>query len=210
MSTASPRPSSEPASPAAVADALFGLYAEHGRTFYDATVTQNEHALQSAALADADGAGDALVVAALLHDIGHLLVDEHAGHEGFLAGDLEHERVGAAVLERWFPPSVTGPIALHVPAKRYLVATDPAYAGGLSEASTRSLVVQGGPMTEAQAAAFRSSPHAEPACRLRRWDDRAKSADTATRPFEHYRAAVEGLAAGSPAFDRRSRTSSTS
>lgn len=186
-------PGTPPKSPTQAVDLLFSLYTERGDTRYDGAVTQNEHALQSATLAQRDGAEPALVVAALLHDIGHLLVNEHNGHDGFLTRDEHHERVGAAVLARWFPATVTTPIALHVPAKRYLVATDPDYAATLSTASLRSLAVQGGPMSPAERATFIRRRYANPACRLRRWDDRAKVADLVTPPFEHYRPAIEPL-----------------
>jgi phosphonate degradation associated HDIG domain protein len=186
-------PATPPKSPTEAVDVLFSLYTERGGTCYDDTVTQTEHALQSAALAERDSAEPPLVVAALLHDIGHLLVDEHNGHDGFLTRDEQHERLGAAVLARWLPATVTGPIALHVPAKRYLVATDPDYAATLSPASLRSLAVQGGPMSPAEATTFIRRRYANPACRLRRWDDRAKVANLAIPPFEHYRPALEPL-----------------
>jgi predicted HD phosphohydrolase len=127
-----------PDTPAAVVELLFDLYARRGGTYYDETVTQTAHALQAAALAHHEGVSAELEVAALLHDVGHLLVDEHAGTDGFLDQDLHHERLGARLLEQWLPPAVTEPIWLHVAAKRYLVATDPAYARALSPASTRS------------------------------------------------------------------------
>jgi phosphonate degradation associated HDIG domain protein len=174
-------------------DALFGLYTERGDTYYDAAVTQTEHALQTAALAEAEDADEALVMAALLHDIGHLLVDEHAGRTAFLTSDAEHERVGARVLRRWFGTAVTGPIALHVPAKRYLVATDPHYAAALSDASVRSLAVQGGPMSSAEVTTFSQRRWARDACRIRRWDDRAKTAGVTSPPFEHYRPRLHRL-----------------
>ncbi|WP_051342785.1 phosphonate degradation HD-domain oxygenase [Pseudonocardia spinosispora] len=188
-----PLPWPPPTSASDVVDALFTLYADRGATYYDEAVTQTEHALQTAALAEADEAPTELVVAALLHDVGHLLVGEHTGHAGFLADDQRHERIASSVLGRWFPSSVIGPIALHVPAKRYLVATDPGYAASLSTASTRSLAVQGGPMSSAESAAFSRRRYANEACRLRRWDDRAKTEGLRTAPVEHYRDAVRGL-----------------
>lgn len=186
-------PATAPRGAADTIDALFGLYAERGATHYDEAVTQTEHALQTAALAHADGAENALVVAALLHDIGHLLVDEHGGHDGFLTADQRHERVGAAVLGHWLPTAVTGPIALHVAAKRYLVATDPTYTATLSAASIASLAVQGGPLSPVETTTFIRRRYAETACRLRRWDDHAKTAGLATPSFEHYRPVVESL-----------------
>lgn len=182
-----------PDTPAAVVDLLFDLYARRGGTYYDETVTQTEHALQTAALARQHGASTELEVAALLHDIGHLLVDEHAATEGFLDQDLHHERLGARLLKQWLPPAVTEPIWLHVTAKRYLVSTDPAYTRALSQASTRSLAVQGGPMSGPERKAFAQSHYAEDACRLRRWDDAAKAPHATTDDFEYYRRTVKAL-----------------
>ncbi|MBV8994292.1 MAG: HD domain-containing protein [Pseudonocardiales bacterium] len=182
-----------PRSPAEVVELLFDLYAHRGGTYYDDTVTQTEHALQTAALAHHNGASAELELAALLHDIGHLLVGEHAGIDGFLHQDLHHERLGARLLQRWLPPAVTEPIRLHVAAKRYLVATDPAYARALSQASTRSLAVQGGPMSGPELDAFAQSRYAADACRLRRWDDAAKAPHATTNDVEHYRRTVESL-----------------
>ena len=173
-----------------IVDALFDLYRRHGHSYYDDTVTQTEHALQTAALAEAEHASQPLVAAALLHDIGHLLLDEHAARPHFLGSDQAHERVGALTLRRWFPPSVTTPIALHVPAKRCLVTTDPNYAAGLSPASRRSLAVQGGPMSPTEASTFARRRHARDACRLRRWDDNAKVAARTTPGLESYRATL--------------------
>ena len=90
----------------------------------DENVTQREHALQSALLAEqaAGKENHEIVTSSLLHDIGHLLLDEHAGDDSFLAEDLEHEVVGQAWLERYFSPAVTLPVLYHVAAKRYLTS----------------------------------------------------------------------------------------
>lgn len=167
-------------------DDIRQLFDVAGDTMYDPVVTQQEHALQSAALAEADGASDALVAAALLHDVGHLLLDEHAANADFLIGDKEHETVGAEFLEMHFPPQVTEPIRLHVPAKRYLCTSVPGYWEALSEASKRSLEVQGGQFGDDEAADFIGRDHAAEAARLRQWDDRAKSANVATPSLEHF------------------------
>ena len=145
-----------------------------GATRYDEIVTQYEHATQSAALARQRGGKPALILAALLHDVGHLLVGEQDGGAGFLARDLKHERVGAGWLSRAFGSDVTEPIRLHVTAKRYLCSIDAAYYSGLSESSKRSLEVQGGTMTAAEIKAFLAQPAAEDAIELRRIDDLAK------------------------------------
>ena len=158
---------------------------------YDEAVTQVEHALQCAELAAAADAPDALVVAALLHDIGHLLVGSSA------TSDRGHEGIGSRWLRPTFGPEVTAPIALHVDAKRYLCAIEPGYVDGLSDASVRSLGVQGGPMTDRQVRDFEARRGAEAAVRLRRWDDRAKVSDAATRPLEAFVPLLHGVAAPS-------------
>jgi gamma-butyrobetaine dioxygenase len=129
--------------------------------------------VQTAALAEAEGASPHLIAAALLHDVGHFL---HPDAESALATgqDLEHEALGAAWLSRGFGPEVTAPIALHVEAKRYLCAIEPAYFDCLSAASRVSLSLQGGPMSPHKAEAFARRPGAADAVRLRRWDDLGK------------------------------------
>ena len=127
---------------------LFEYMQIHGQSNYDEVVTQIEHALQSANLAREQGADAAAVTAALLHDLGHFLLDEHAGNDDFLSDDHFHETIGAELLERYFPAKVVDPVRLHVPAKRYLCTVDEAYHGQLSAASQRSLELQGGRLSE--------------------------------------------------------------
>ncbi|MYA99480.1 HD domain-containing protein, partial [Candidatus Poribacteria bacterium] len=127
-------------------DALFNYMEAEGQSFYDEVVTQLEHALQCAALAQQNDASLTLITGALLHDLGHIILDEHNADKAFLDIDLNHEEIGAEYLAPFFPEAVTTPIRLHVPAKRYLCATDASYHDGLSEASKRSLIVQGGVM----------------------------------------------------------------
>jgi gamma-butyrobetaine dioxygenase len=133
-------------------------------------------------------ASAALVAAALLHDVGHLLSEE-----GDELGDVRHGAAGAAWLSAWFPSAVTEPVRLHVAAKRYLCGTDPEYFGLLSQASVRTLELQGGPMTADEALEFAARPHAAGAVAVRRWDDQAK--DPAAEPpgFEHFRPLLESL-----------------
>ena len=140
-------------------DTLLGLYERLGRTRYDESVTQEEHALQCAQLAIEADATPSMVAAALLHDVGHLLV----ARDRVPTTDLHHEAEGARTLARWFGPEVTRPIALHVAAKRYLCAVDPTYFGGLSPGSVRSLELQGGPMTDDEVERFAAMPGAEDA-----------------------------------------------
>lgn len=160
---------------------------------YDEVVTQRAHALQCADLALADGAPDALVAAALLHDVGHLLPTGSA-HHGLHADD-QHEATGARHLRACFGPDVTAPIALHVDAKRYLCAADPGYLARLSAGSVLSLQLQGGPLDEAELEAFRQRPHWEAAVRLRRWDDQAKVLGAATRRVADHEPLLRRLAA---------------
>jgi phosphonate degradation associated HDIG domain protein len=168
-------------------------FAEHGAALYGERVTQLEHALQCAALAEAEGATDALITAALLHDYGHLF--EGRGDAAERDGvDLRHEAFGARALRRWFGPAVTRPIALHVAAKRYLCAAEPAYEAALSPASGLSLRLQGGRFTDAQRRAFERAPFARDAVRLRRWDDAGKVEGARTPIFDHYWPLLDGLA----------------
>jgi phosphonate degradation associated HDIG domain protein len=172
------------------ADRLLELLAAKGaRQYGEEQVSQCEHALQCAFLAEREGASGTLVAAALLHDIGHLLYD--AGERPALRGiDDRHEELGAKHLLDAFGPAVAEPVRLHVAAKRYLCATDQDYFGRLSAASRRSLELQGGPFTAAETAAFRSIPHADEAIRVRLWDDAAKLPERETPRVEHYRATL--------------------
>ncbi len=156
------------------ADTLVRLYElRAGGAYGLSAVSQLEHALQAAAGARAMAAPASLVVAALLHDVGHLFHDEDRdlAAEGV---DDRHEVQGAAWLAQRFPASVSEPIRLHVAAKRFLVATEPDYAARLSPDSVRSLALQGGPMTPAQCRAFRAETWWRDAVALRRLDEAAK------------------------------------
>ncbi|WP_165228589.1 phosphonate degradation HD-domain oxygenase [Aquisphaera insulae] len=176
-------------------DRILGLFSDRGDSaYYGEKVTQSEHALQSAHLAALEGADDDLVVAALLHDIGHLV----SGHDEDIADrglDGRHEDAGAAWLAAAFGPSVIEPIRLHVAAKRYLCAVDPAYRDGLSDASRQSLSLQGGPFDAAGIGAFEANPHHREALRLRHWDDAAKVPGLAVPGLDHYRDRIEAAAA---------------
>ncbi len=167
-------------------DSLLGLLRTAGQGRYGETdVTQLEHALQCAALAEAEGASSALIAAALLHDIGHLANPDD--YPALLRDeDGRHEETGAVVLAQWFGPEVSEPVRLHVPAKRYLAMAEPGYDALLSPASVTSLRLQGGPFTAAEAQDFLTLPHAEAAIRLRRWDDAAKTRDLATPDLDHF------------------------
>jgi len=169
-------------SPQDVAAALIGLYEQRGGDRYDEVISQTEHALQCGSLAMAAGADASTITAAFLHDVGHLLAHGHDRER-----DLRHEVIGARFLASWFTPAVTEPIRLHVAAKRYLCAASPGYHGDLSPASAASLVLQGGPMSEAEVAEFEREPFAGIAVDLRRWDDLAKVKDASTPALDEFR-----------------------
>jgi gamma-butyrobetaine dioxygenase len=183
------------------AGAVAQLLATAGaRDYLGEPVTVLGHLLQAASLAEAAGAPPALVAAALLHDVGHLLdAGGQAGLSGaeLMAGrDNDHAGRGADWLSRWFGPEVTEPVRLHVAAKRYLCGTDPSYHGLLSQASRYTLSVQGGPMGQREARQFAAAPFARQAILVRRWDDNAK--DTAVQPqgLEHFVPLLEAAARG--------------
>jgi gamma-butyrobetaine dioxygenase len=148
-------------------------------------VTQAQHMLQAAALAENDGASAELVIATLLHDVGHF-TGPLTGADLMGGTDNRHGHVAADWLAGWFSPAVTEPIRLHVAAKRYLCAVDPAYLELLSPASAYTLEVQGGPMNAQEVAAFEAEPYAADAVRLRRWDDAAKDPTLTVPSFDHY------------------------
>lgn len=185
---------------AAPTDPLALLATAAGDRYDNEPISQLDHALQAAACALADGAPDALVVAVLLHDVGHLLVRD-AGAASLDGRDLRHEDIGARWLARRFGPEVVEPVRLHVAAKRHLTR-DPDYAASLSEESTRSLALQGGPFDDDEDRAFLATPFAGDAIALRRWDDRAKDPQASPPALDAHRARVDALLSGAPAADR--------
>jgi phosphonate degradation associated HDIG domain protein len=162
------------------------LLCERGSTMYGREcVTQFEHALQCAALAQENGATPTLVVASLLHDLGHLLV-EHPDREIALDIDDVHQYIAIPFLRHMFPAAVVDPISLHVDAKRYLCFAEPSYWDTLSIESKCSLEKQGGAYLPAEAALFMAKPFAHDAIKLRRWDDLAKMPGKLTPPLARY------------------------
>lgn len=159
---------------------------ERGHSEYGGeSVTQLEHGLQCALLAEQEGASTPLIAAALLHDIGHMLhnLPDDAPDQGV---DDVHEELGYRYLKKIFGDAVAEPVRLHVPAKRYLCATEEGYLAQLSEPSVQSLKLQGGPMSDEEVAEFEKSPFVSDAVRLRRWDDEAKIPDLPTPSLDHY------------------------
>jgi gamma-butyrobetaine dioxygenase len=165
------------------------LFADAGsRAYLGEAVSVATHMLQAGALAEADGATQELVAAALLHDIGHLVAP--TANET----DARHEATGADWLAaRGFPESVTEPVRLHVAAKRYLCATEPGYLDALSAASRRSLILQGGVMSDDEARAFAVRAQAPAAVAVRRWDEAAKDPSARTPAFSHFEPVLERL-----------------
>ena len=162
------------------------LFARHGTHQYSGEpVTQIEHALQTAHLAEQSDADDALVTACLLHDLGHLLNDQ--GETPSLRGiDDTHQYYALPFLRGLFSDAVLDAIKLHVDAKRYLCQANPAYFAKLSDDSKRSLALQGGVFSAEQAAAFLKQSGARDAVMLRQWDDLAKQAGLATPSLAHF------------------------
>ena len=166
--------------------ALFDAYGQlpYGKE----AVTQLEHALQAAHLGETEGASRELVVAAFLHDLGHML--GLSKPDASAAVDDLHQYVALPFLRPVLPAAVVEPIGLHVEAKRCLCAIDPDYHAKLSPQSIQSLEQQGGVHSAEQAAEFQRRLFSDDAMRLRRWDDRAKVPGVQTPPFEHYFAMV--------------------
>jgi [1-hydroxy-2-(trimethylamino)ethyl]phosphonate dioxygenase len=174
-------------------DEIFQLLEERAQaSYFGEPVSQLEHALQCAYFALAEDAGNELIAAALLHDVGHLLhgQEEEIADRGI---DAAHEDLAQSWLSRYFGPAVTRPIALHVAAKRYLCATDNSYLARLSPASLKSLQLQGGVMSAPEVANFESDEFAGDALRLRRWDDLARIEGKCVPSLSHYRGVLESV-----------------
>jgi phosphonate degradation associated HDIG domain protein len=180
--------------PVTSVDDVFALFATRGGEHYGESITQIDHALQCAALAVADGAPDALVAAALLHDIGHLVANLQGAERFDLELDDDHEAVGARVLTRLFGPDVAAPVALHVTAKRWRCTVEPSYHDGLSLTSKATLKAQGGPLDDEACTRFKAHPASAAALSVRTWDDLGKVDGLVVNPLEHYRDLLEGLA----------------
>jgi phosphonate degradation associated HDIG domain protein len=176
---------------------ILATFQDRGHRAYGENVTEQQHGLQCATLAQCNREEPALVAACLLHDYGHLLHDlgENIADHGI---DARHEYVGANRLSAWFPPTVVEPIRLHAAAKRYLCWRDPSYYSGLSDASRKSLGLQGGPMSTPEAHAFETHPHFDRSIRLRRYDDLGKNPAMTTPGLEAFRPLLESLVVTQP------------
>ena len=170
-----------------VPNELSAIYEDLAHGKYGLTlVTQYAHAVQAGALARQQGLPAKQVVAALLHDLGHMVHDlgELPAAQGI---DDQHERIGADWLARFFSPATVEPIRLHVEAKRYLCAVDADYLGQLSDDSMESLMLQGGVMTAEEVTAFESQDYWREAVTLRRIDEAAKDPNGPQPPYSSFR-----------------------
>jgi [1-hydroxy-2-(trimethylamino)ethyl]phosphonate dioxygenase len=177
-----------------VADDILAIYATRGAgAYFGERVSMTAHGLQAAHFAQVEQAPETLVVAALLHDIGHLLEAVPQDIADWTT-DARHEETGARWLAQHFGAQVSQPVRLHVRAKRYLCATDPHYLRQLSSASVHTLQLQGGPMSAHEVRRFESEPFAQDAVRVRRWDDQGKVAGLKTPALGAYVPLIERVA----------------
>ncbi len=178
--------------PSGVVKEIVATYQRLGHRNYGEDVTELQHALQCATFAQEAGESSEVVVACLLHDIGHLLheLGEDIADQGV---DARHERIGANRLARWFPDEVVEPIRMHAASKRYLCWSEAGYFEGLSEASRKSLALQGGIMSAEEACEFEKHPQFDRAVRVRRYDDMGKVPEMVTPPIEAFVPLMESL-----------------
>ena len=180
-------------SAATIVDFLGSIFERRGSEEYlGEPVTMGQHMLQGAAIAEQNGQPEEIIVAALLHDIGHF-TSEFGTFAINDTKDRFHEEAGAMVLERFFPTVVTDCVRHHVAAKRYLCATRPAYFDRLSAASVHSLTLQGGPMTPAEIAVFEANPNLDKIIAVRYLDDAGKHPDMVTPDYAHFAPMVQRL-----------------
>jgi [1-hydroxy-2-(trimethylamino)ethyl]phosphonate dioxygenase len=179
-----------------VADQILAIFQARGaEAYFGENVSTTEHCLQAAYFAQIAAAPSALIVAALLHDIGHL-VDDVPRDIAEWTVDAHHEEIGGRWLAARFGPEVSEPVRLHVPAKRYLLATDAGYFAKLSPASVITLKLQGGPMVAHEVVEFEAEPFYREAVRVRQWDDQGKVAGLKTPGLQDYRSLIQELAIG--------------
>jgi [1-hydroxy-2-(trimethylamino)ethyl]phosphonate dioxygenase len=177
-------------------DEILALFHKRGEdAYFGERVSVTEHVLQAAHFAQMAGAPPALIVAALLHDVGHL-IEEVPNDIAEWTVDAHHEQIGGRWLAERFGPEVSEPVRLHVPAKRYLLATDAGYYAKLSSASIVTLKLQGGPMAAHEVVQFETERFHKEAVRVRQWDDQGKVAGLKTPVLEDYRTLIETLAVG--------------
>jgi len=168
-----------------IVEEILAAFAACGHMDYGESISMQEHMLQAACIAEQKGEDDAVIVATLLHDYGHLVCN--MPNNTFLDGvNNYHEEAGARALEKWFGKDIVGAVRLHVDAKRYLCAATPSYMDKLSDASITTLEVQGGPMNEEEMAAFREKSGHKLALKVRVYDDMGKYPHMERPELEHY------------------------
>lgn len=176
-----------------ITDEIMELYNGYGGNEYAGErVTQLEHMAQAAQLAEEQGFDEEVILAAFLHDIGHLSeTAEQGGTDPRRMGAFgvkDHEELGAEFLRgKGFSKKLCRLVESHVEAKRYLTATNPAYYAELSDASKKTLEYQGGPMTSEEAAAFEQYPLFNLIVQMRKWDEQAKIEHKPLPDLQHYR-----------------------
>ncbi|MBO27136.1 MAG: phosphodiesterase [Rhodobacteraceae bacterium] len=184
----------ETLTPGTIVEFIGDIFDRRGAESYlGERVTMSQHMLQAAQLAEEAGASERIIVAALLHDIGHY-TNEFPDDALAQGTDNLHEEAGARVLAPFFPDEVTDPIRHHVAAKRYLCATDPAYFDKLSPASVHTLNLQGGPMDADEVRRFAAEPNLDAILQVRIWDDAGKDPARQTPGFDHYTPMIQRVA----------------
>ncbi|MBO6701249.1 MAG: phytanoyl-CoA dioxygenase family protein [Pseudomonadales bacterium] len=169
---------------------LIKLSAQDAEDYIGEPVSQLQHALQAAALAEAAQADEPQILSALLHDVGHWC--EPGAERMKHLGAMHHERLGQKFLDQLgLHPDVGALVGLHVDAKRYLAGSQSEYIAKLSAASAETLRLQGGPMNTDEQRAFESHVLHQKALQLRAWDEAAKDPDREVRPLGRYSAMLQ-------------------
>ena len=172
-----------------VTDEIMSFYEQNGGEEYAGEkITQLEHMVQAAQLAEEQGYDEETVLAAFMHDIGHICEAGHGDNEMGEFGIKDHEEIGADYLkEKGFSKKVVRLVQSHVEAKRYLTFKNPDYYNHLSEASKKTLEYQGGRMEEDEANAFEHYPLFDLIIKMRKWDEQAKIEHKPLPALVHYR-----------------------
>lgn len=162
-----------------VADNIIDLYKKHGGSEYAGEkITQLQHMVQAAGIATHGGYDDEIILAAFLHDIGHICVAANAGNTMNNFGIIDHEKIGSDFLgKHGFSERITRLVENHVSAKRYLTFKNAEYFNGLSEASKKTLEYQGGKMNAAEALSFEEDELFTDFIIMRHCDEMAKQED---------------------------------
>ena len=172
---------------------LSGIFERLGvENYLGENVSTADHMLQGAALAEKSGASEELIAAILLHDVGHF-TSEFGTYSSDDIQDKYHDTAGGELLEPFFPQRVSECVRLHVAAKRYLCAKEPAYFDQLSKTSVHTLSLQGGPMSKGEVAEFETSTYYQDAVKVRKWDDFGKAAGVKTKTFSDYSEMLQNI-----------------